>query len=64
MAKWLFAYIITLMIFPRIKPYLKDIIDRNLHDVYDGEYYSNLNIKLKENTEEEILQAAKEIALI
>ena len=27
MAKWLFAYIITLMIFPRIKPYLKDIID-------------------------------------
>ncbi len=40
---------------------LKDIIDRNLHDVYDGEYYSNLNIKLKENTEEEILQAAKEM---
>ena len=27
MAKWLFAYIITLMIFPRLKPYLKDIID-------------------------------------
>ena len=27
MAKWLFAYIITLIIFPRIKPYLKDIID-------------------------------------
>ena len=27
MAKWLFAYIITLMIFPRMKPYLKDIID-------------------------------------
>ena len=27
MAKWLFAYIITLMIFPSIKPYLKDIID-------------------------------------
>ena len=27
MAKWLFAYLITLMIFPRIKPYLKDIID-------------------------------------
>ena len=27
MAKWLFAYIITLMIFPRVKPYLKDIID-------------------------------------
>ena len=27
MAKWLFAYIITLLIFPRVKPYLKDIID-------------------------------------
>ncbi|MDC3036640.1 CvpA family protein [Candidatus Pelagibacter sp.] len=27
MAKWLFAYIITLLIFPKIKPYLKDIID-------------------------------------
>ena len=27
MAKWLFAYIITLMIFPRVKPYFKDIID-------------------------------------
>ncbi len=25
--KWLFAYIITLIIFPRVKPYLKDIID-------------------------------------
>ena len=27
MAKWLLAYIITLIIFPRIKPYLKDVID-------------------------------------
>ena len=27
MMKWLFAYIITLIIFPRVKPYLKDIID-------------------------------------
>ena len=27
MAKWLLAYIITLIIFPRIKPFLKDIID-------------------------------------
>ena len=27
MAKWLFAYVITLLIFPRVKPYLKDIID-------------------------------------
>ena len=26
-AKWLFAYVITLIIFPRIKPYVKDIID-------------------------------------
>ena len=25
MAKWLFAYIITLILFPRIKPYVKDI---------------------------------------
>ena len=27
MAKWLLAYIITLIIFPRTKPYVKDIID-------------------------------------
>ena len=27
MAKWLLAYVLTLLIFPRIKPYLKDIID-------------------------------------
>ena len=27
MFKWLLAYIITLLIFPRIKPYVKDIID-------------------------------------
>ena len=27
MAKWLLAYVITLIIFPQIKPYLKDIID-------------------------------------
>jgi len=27
MAKWLLAYVITLLIFPRAKPYLKNIID-------------------------------------
>ena len=27
MAKWLLAYIITLILFPKIKPYVKDIID-------------------------------------
>ena len=27
MAKWLLAYVITLIIFPIVKPYLKDIID-------------------------------------
>ena len=27
MAKWLIAYVITLIIFPRVKPYLEDIID-------------------------------------
>ena len=27
MAKWLLAYIITLLIFPKVKPYLKNIID-------------------------------------
>jgi len=27
MAKWLLAYIVTLIIFPRAKPYLEDIID-------------------------------------
>ena len=29
MAKWLFAYVITLIIFPRVKPYLEDIIDND-----------------------------------
>ena len=27
MSKWLLAYIITLILFPRFKPYVKDIID-------------------------------------
>ena len=27
MAKWLLAYILTLIIFPRVKPYLNNIID-------------------------------------
>ena len=27
MAKWLLAYVITLILFPRIKPYVEDIID-------------------------------------
>ena len=27
MAKWLLAYVVTLLLFPKIKPYLKDIID-------------------------------------
>ena len=27
MAKWLLAYVITLIIFPRLKPYFKDMID-------------------------------------
>ena len=27
MVKWLLAYVITLMLFPRVKPYVKDIID-------------------------------------
>ena len=27
MAKWLLAYVITLILFPRIKPYLEDVID-------------------------------------
>ena len=27
MSKWLLAYIVTLIIFPRLKPYLEDVID-------------------------------------
>ena len=27
MAKWLLAYIITLILFPRVKPYVEDVID-------------------------------------
>jgi len=26
-SKWLFAYVITLILFPKIKPYVKDVID-------------------------------------
>ena len=26
-AKWLLAYVITLILFPRLKPYVKDVID-------------------------------------
>ena len=35
MAKWLLAYIITLILFPKIKPYVKDIID-NEYVLYVG----------------------------
>ena len=34
MAKWLLAYVITLIIFPRIKPFLEDVIDNEY--VLDG----------------------------
>ena len=27
MAKWLFAYVITLILFPKLKPYVKNVID-------------------------------------
>ena len=27
MSKWLLAYVLTLIIFPRVKPYVKDVID-------------------------------------
>ena len=30
MAKWLFAYVITLLIFPKLKPYLKDELIMNM----------------------------------
>jgi len=37
MSKWLFAYVITLIIFPRVKPYLKNIIDNEyVLDVFLG----------------------------
>ena len=37
MAKWFLAYIITLIIFPRAKPYLKGIIDNEyVLDVFLG----------------------------
>ena len=29
MAKWLLAYVITLIIFPRVKPYFKNVIDKS-----------------------------------
>ena len=35
MAKWLLAYIITLILFPRVKPYLKGVID-NEYVLDDG----------------------------
>ena len=33
MAKWLLAYVITLIIFPKIKPYVSDIIDNCFHEL-------------------------------
>ena len=37
MAKWLLAYVITLILFPRVKPYVKDIIDNEyVLDVIHG----------------------------
>ena len=40
MAKWLLAYVITLILFPRIKPYFKDIIDNEyVLDVGLGCYF-------------------------
>ena len=37
MSKWLFAYVITLIIFPRVKPYLENIIDNEyVLDVFLG----------------------------
>ena len=41
MAKWLLAYIITLIIFPRIKPYLKDVID--------NEYFLDVSLGVAHN---------------
>ena len=29
MAKWVLSYVITLIIFPKVKPYLKDVIDND-----------------------------------
>tara|TARA_Y100000996_G_C21981268_1_gene420580 strand:+ start:234 stop:500 length:267 start_codon:yes stop_codon:yes gene_type:complete len=47
MAKWLFAYIITLIIFPKIKPFLEDVIDNEyVLDVVLGIAYSRLVIFL------------------
>ena len=40
MAKWLLAYVITLILFPRVKPYFKDIIDNEyVLDVGSWNYY-------------------------
>ena len=38
MAKWLLAYMITLILFPRVKPYLKDIIDNEYVLMLDLEF--------------------------
>ena len=43
MAKWLLAYIITLILFPKIKPYVKDIID--------NEYVLDVSLGSKVKTE-------------
>ena len=45
MAKWLLAYILTLIIFPRVKPYVKDLIDNeyvlDVRSWYSNFYYYN-----------------------
>ena len=61
MAKWLLAYIITLIIFPRVKPYLEDIIDNEyVLDIGLGKRYMisdnvELNPGLSYNTDMEAI---------
>ena len=48
MAKWLLAYAITLIIFPRVKPYFKDIID-NEYFITETRLKSLLNAKKRDS---------------
>ena len=44
MAKWLLAYVITLILFPRVKPYFKDIIDNERSEEHTSELQSRSDL--------------------
>ena len=48
MAKWIMAYVITLILFPRVKPYFKDIIEKLLRTIGEKRLMIPFPLKLAE----------------